>query len=492
MHLSHTVQIDSFISAAHADDRRERKDGRHGECGEKRSPPQAKPSDETTLKQRPRQKNLFEFNPQIVRSDSLGLKVFYASAWALRMECESAGATDPIGATDKSKISACRRAAFEQIRQHFLEDGFTVDDLASQWRNLKDIFYKRLKEMNRRIQMGEVNVKPPWRFFDALSFLAGSKAMDANRREAFGESANEVFADEDGVIEDNLSNFGLMDELNQPTAEEGLLNLVKAVKEEQGEEEEEEQLKMDERGEEMCQLMKKGRAETEGGGGSGRRTTTAGGGGTHSSAQRPEGHRTQPISRRTKRNGTFEDQGPVKRAFVPQQRSVPPRQLSPIWDGLRHISNFGSFPSQFRHSLHNKQRHFPSTGICTNSASNFSSITNTHLTNAETTKATTSSVQQPPGHGLRAKTELGWPAENDRFRYFGAFVESAIRDLFHQCPDLARRLLHSIYGMIAEHQMEATLIFGGDEGPEDAQELDDLGIDGEGTTDGTESLCWMP
>ncbi|KAI3415881.1 hypothetical protein GPALN_005447 [Globodera pallida] len=417
----------------------------------------------------------------------------------------------PVGATDKSKISISRRAAFEQIRQHFLDDGFTVDDLASQWRNLKDIFYKRFKEMNRRIQIGESNVKPPWRFFEALSFLAGNKAMDANRREVFGDSLPEGFAEGEGMEEDNLSSFGLLDELNE--REESVLNLMKELKQEQDEIEEEQQQhhnpqingggcvsyhlrngaeRLDERpldGERLSMRLTHHHPQND------HQPTI------HQQQEfvnqlegtmnRRRSSRVTPFRRVKRKISRGNDDGgtaDAKRAYV--QRTVPQRQLSPIWDALRQKSSNspfgGSFPRRVRTSQH-QQRNYSSNGL---HSTNFLIGKNTTAISSEAAKMTNS----VPPHGIegRSKMALG-ETGTDRFRYFGAFVESAVRDLHHQCPDIARRLLHSIYGTVAEHQMEATLMFGGDEGPMDAQVLlDGLGADGKGAIDGSESLCWMP
>ncbi|KAF7638255.1 MADF domain-containing protein [Meloidogyne graminicola] len=46
----------------------------------------------------------------------------------------------------------------------------------------------------------------------------------------------------------------------------------------------------------------------------------------------------------------------------------------------------------------------------------------------------------------------------DRFKYFGVFVESAVRDLHQESPELARRLMQNIYSCISSHQIEATTI----------------------------------
>uniref|UniRef100_A0A914HD93 Uncharacterized protein n=1 Tax=Globodera rostochiensis TaxID=31243 RepID=A0A914HD93_GLORO len=347
--------------------------------------------------------------------------------------------------------------------------------------------------MNRRIQIGESNVKPPWRFFEALSFLAGNKAMDANRREVFGDSLPEGFAEGEGMEEDNLSSFGLLDELNE--REESVLNLMKELKQEQDEIEEEQQQHHNPQingGGCVSHHLRNGAETLDERPLDGKRLSVRL---THHHQQndhQPTSHQQQEFvnqlegsmnGRRSSRVTPFrrvkrkisrgnDDGGTAdaKRAYV--QRTVPQRQLSPIWDALRQKSSNAPFGGSFPRRVQPSQHQQPIS--------------------SEAAKMTNSVHTLPAGIEGRSKMALGETGA-DRFRYFGAFVESAVRDLHHQCPDIARRLLHSIYGTVAEHQMEATLMFGGDEGPMDAQVLlDGLGADGKGAIDGSESLCWMP
>nr|CAD2122248.1 unnamed protein product [Meloidogyne enterolobii] len=65
------------------------------------------------------------------------------------------------------------REALEVVHQQFEGDGFTFDEVKQQWRNLKDIFYKRYEVSLKRAQSGEQpnKVKPCWAHFDELKFL---------------------------------------------------------------------------------------------------------------------------------------------------------------------------------------------------------------------------------------------------------------------------------------------------------------------------------
>uniref|UniRef100_A0A915MSN7 MADF domain-containing protein n=1 Tax=Meloidogyne javanica TaxID=6303 RepID=A0A915MSN7_MELJA len=65
------------------------------------------------------------------------------------------------------------REALEIVHQQFEGDGFTFDEVKQQWRNLKDIFYKRYEVSLKRAQSGEQpnKVKPCWAHFDELKFL---------------------------------------------------------------------------------------------------------------------------------------------------------------------------------------------------------------------------------------------------------------------------------------------------------------------------------
>ncbi|CAK5019360.1 unnamed protein product [Meloidogyne enterolobii] len=65
------------------------------------------------------------------------------------------------------------REALEIVHHQFEGDGFTFDEVKQQWRNLKDIFYKRYEVSLKRAQSGEQpnKVKPCWAHFDELKFL---------------------------------------------------------------------------------------------------------------------------------------------------------------------------------------------------------------------------------------------------------------------------------------------------------------------------------
>uniref|UniRef100_A0A1I8BAT7 MADF domain-containing protein n=1 Tax=Meloidogyne hapla TaxID=6305 RepID=A0A1I8BAT7_MELHA len=65
------------------------------------------------------------------------------------------------------------REALEVVHRQFESDGFTFDEVKQQWRNLKDIFYKRYEVSLKRAQSGEQpsRVRPCWAHFDELKFL---------------------------------------------------------------------------------------------------------------------------------------------------------------------------------------------------------------------------------------------------------------------------------------------------------------------------------
>lgn len=46
-----------------------------------------------------------------------------------------------------------------------------VEDINSQWRNLKDVFYKKKGMMENRRAKGEVVGEPLWRYYQPLKFL---------------------------------------------------------------------------------------------------------------------------------------------------------------------------------------------------------------------------------------------------------------------------------------------------------------------------------
>jgi hypothetical protein len=54
-----------------------------------------------------------------------------------------------------------------------------------QWRNLKDIFYKRFEQMINRAKSGEdpSRVKPSWVHFDELRFLGSQRVIGEGRSE---------------------------------------------------------------------------------------------------------------------------------------------------------------------------------------------------------------------------------------------------------------------------------------------------------------------
>lgn len=60
----------------------------------------------------------------------------------------------------------------------------SVEHVKEQWRNLKDIFYKRYELMVKRAQRGEPasRVRPCWSLFNDLKFLASPEAMGGRFR----------------------------------------------------------------------------------------------------------------------------------------------------------------------------------------------------------------------------------------------------------------------------------------------------------------------
>ena len=63
-----------------------------------------------------------------------------------------------------------RKKALDEIRQQF-DDKYCVTDINSQWRNLKDVFYKKKASYEQMAELGEHPEEPIWRFYEPLKFL---------------------------------------------------------------------------------------------------------------------------------------------------------------------------------------------------------------------------------------------------------------------------------------------------------------------------------
>nr|CAD2145043.1 unnamed protein product [Meloidogyne enterolobii] len=231
------------------------------------------------------------------------------------------------------------REALEVVHQQFEGDGFTFDEVKQQWRNLKDIFYKRYEVSLKRAQSGEQpnKVKPCWAHFDELKFLLTNQQwvdpeFKGRHRRCLAYNSIE-FTDYEYSIDN-----------------EGNNNLLK-IKEE---------LKNNEEGEE------------EGGGSSNNLSTT---------------------------------------------------------NTLYNLTTTIVENKEFNIKQQNEQKYL-------NKRKRKNILENNDIE--------------------QNNNNLNKNQQQDRFKYFGVFVESAVRDLHQESPELARRLMQSIYSSVSAHQIEAT------------------------------------
>uniref|UniRef100_A0A915E9N1 MADF domain-containing protein n=1 Tax=Ditylenchus dipsaci TaxID=166011 RepID=A0A915E9N1_9BILA len=63
-----------------------------------------------------------------------------------------------------------RKSALADIKEH-LNNKFCTDEINAQWRNLKDVFYKKKAIIEQKMQTGELPKEPVWRYYQPLKFL---------------------------------------------------------------------------------------------------------------------------------------------------------------------------------------------------------------------------------------------------------------------------------------------------------------------------------
>ncbi|KAI1730171.1 alcohol dehydrogenase transcription factor myb/SANT-like domain-containing protein [Ditylenchus destructor] len=63
-----------------------------------------------------------------------------------------------------------RKKALEEIKE-LLENKYCVEDINSQWRNLKDVFYKKKALTEKRAKGDDTPKEPAWRYYEPLKYL---------------------------------------------------------------------------------------------------------------------------------------------------------------------------------------------------------------------------------------------------------------------------------------------------------------------------------
>ncbi|KAL7074994.1 hypothetical protein ACQ4LE_005705 [Meloidogyne hapla] len=225
------------------------------------------------------------------------------------------------------------REALEVVHRQFESDGFTFDEVKQQWRNLKDIFYKRYEVSLKRAQSGEQpsRVRPCWAHFDELKFLLTNQQWvdpESKGRHRRCLAYNSIeFTDKNENYEYSINS----------NEEKDLLKIKEEI------------------------------------------------------------------------NNNLEGCS------------------NNISNNLSNTDNLFNLTTKIveNKELNNKQKYFNRKR---------KNILNNHQNNLN--------------KQLNQK--------EDRFKYFGIFVESAVRDLHQESPELARRLMQSIYSSVSSHQMEAT------------------------------------
>jgi len=383
-----------------------------------------------------------------------------------------------------------RKRILENIRREF-DDFYTIEEISSQWRNLKDVFYRRQQDFQDRHSLDENVPQASWTYYEPLKFLlqhydarkteisqrkflnrSGSLYADADS--SFGEAYSQLGEDDNGHLVNFISDSKLRQELGRnnvlgtesnldddnfeanncgsiedgydaATNEDDLLIEGANQLLVEGDEDNPNPVKMATKGSASATVMAFSSEQT--------RANT-------NSLSRHQKVLLNTFRTQNNKCHLEQDQSiEAKKFLVPSLPKFLQRCRSPVTLKAPSMANSSfSFKLPSRNSsridknrsyiqLHPVKRTQPNYGRLGSAPP--SPILNRGFTNPlsfdgeRLHRPKFASNNKPPDT----------PTTGDNFKYFGSYVEFAVRDVFHHSPDIGRHLLREIYCTIAEHQL---------------------------------------